>query len=76
MPGFQPGFFKTTKCAAVSISVTKDGIKFSATGDIGSANVTIRQNNGVDLKVQYSINVWLFASVQDSMSSYIQEHHE
>lgn len=37
--------------SAVSISVTKDGIRFSTTGDIGSANVTIRQNNGVDVKV-------------------------
>jgi Proliferating cell nuclear antigen, C-terminal domain len=37
---------------AVSISVTKDGIKFSATGDIGAANVTVRQNNGVDVKVR------------------------
>lgn len=36
---------------AVAISVTKDGIKFSTNGDIGSANVTIRQNNGVDVKV-------------------------
>lgn len=37
---------------AVSISVTKDGIRFSTNGDIGSANVTIRQNNGVDVKVR------------------------
>lgn len=37
--------------------MTKDGIKFSTNGDIGSANVTIRQNNGVDVKVrcQYAI---------------------
>jgi proliferating cell nuclear antigen len=30
------------------ISVTKDGIKFSTTGDIGAANVTCRQNASVD----------------------------
>mmetsp|Transcript_9345 Transcript_9345/g.28117 ORF Transcript_9345/g.28117 Transcript_9345/m.28117 type:complete len:269 (+) Transcript_9345:180-986(+) len=32
----------------VVISVTKDGIKFSTSGDIGSANVTCRQNTSVD----------------------------
>eukprot|EP00891_Asterochloris_glomerata_P005635 jgi/Astpho2/5635/fgenesh1_pm.00079_%23_40_t len=32
----------------VNISVTKDGVKFSTSGDIGSANITVRQNNAVD----------------------------
>jgi len=32
----------------VVISVTKDGVKFSTTGDIGNANVTVRQNTTVD----------------------------
>lgn len=32
----------------VIISVTKDGVKFSTSGDIGSANVTCRQNTSVD----------------------------
>mmetsp|Transcript_25642 Transcript_25642/g.48592 ORF Transcript_25642/g.48592 Transcript_25642/m.48592 type:complete len:263 (-) Transcript_25642:518-1306(-) len=32
----------------VVLSVTKDGVKFSTTGDIGAANVTCRQNTSVD----------------------------
>lgn len=32
----------------VNVSVTKDGIKFSTTGDIGSANITCRQAAAVD----------------------------
>ncbi|KAK9914803.1 hypothetical protein WJX75_000765 [Coccomyxa subellipsoidea] len=31
----------------VLMSVTKDGIKFSSSGDIGSANITVRQNTNV-----------------------------
>ncbi len=30
------------------VSVTKDGVKFSTNGDIGSANITCRQNTAVD----------------------------
>jgi proliferating cell nuclear antigen len=30
------------------VSVTKDGVKFSTTGDIGSANITCRQNTSMD----------------------------
>lgn len=30
------------------ISVTKDGVKFATSGDIGQANVTVRQNTTVD----------------------------
>ena len=36
----------------VVISVTKDGVKFSTSGDIGSANVTVRQNTSVDKAVR------------------------
>ena len=36
------------RCLQVNISVTKDGVKFSTSGDIGSANITVRQNNAVD----------------------------
>jgi proliferating cell nuclear antigen len=32
----------------VVVSVTKDGVKFSTTGDIGSANITCRQNTSMD----------------------------
>lgn len=32
----------------VVVSVTKDGVKFSTTGDIGKANITVRQNTAVD----------------------------
>ena len=32
----------------VTISVSKDGVKFSTTGDIGQANITCRQNTTVD----------------------------
>lgn len=33
---------------AVVISVTKEGVKFSTGGDIGSANIVCRQNTSVD----------------------------
>mmetsp|Transcript_2420 Transcript_2420/g.5673 ORF Transcript_2420/g.5673 Transcript_2420/m.5673 type:complete len:266 (-) Transcript_2420:316-1113(-) len=32
----------------VHIAVTKEGVRFSTTGDIGSANITCRQNTSVD----------------------------
>ena len=32
----------------VVISVTKEGIKFATTGDIGTANIVCRQNTTVD----------------------------
>jgi hypothetical protein len=32
----------------VCITVTKDGVKFSTSGDIGSANITCRQNSSAD----------------------------
>lgn len=33
---------------AVLISVTKEGVKFSTRGDIGTANIVCRQNTTVD----------------------------
>ena len=33
-----------------TISVTKEGVKFSVTGEMGSGNMTIRQQNSVDTK--------------------------
>lgn len=32
----------------VVISVTKEGVKFSTRGDIGTANIVLRQNTSVD----------------------------
>ena len=42
---------------AVSISVSKDGVKFSTTGDIGAANITCRQNTSVDKDEQTIIEL-------------------
>ena len=36
----------------VVISITKEGVKFSTKGDIGTANIVCRQNTSVD-KVRY-----------------------
>ena len=41
----------------VIVSVTKDGVKFSTSGDIGSANVTVRQNTSVDKPVCSAVPV-------------------
>ena len=41
----------------VSISVSKDGVKFSTTGDIGAANITCRQNTSVDKDEQTIIEL-------------------
>lgn len=38
--------------AAVEIGVSKDGVKFSASGDIGSANIMCRQNTHADKDVR------------------------
>ncbi len=38
----------------VTISVSKDGVKFATTGDIGQANITCRQNTSVDLSPRHS----------------------
>ena len=40
----------------VVISVTKEGVKFSTAGDIGTANIVCRQNKTVD-KVSTKISV-------------------
>ncbi|KAF7081183.1 hypothetical protein CFC21_085156 [Triticum aestivum] len=42
-------------CVAVIISVTKEGVKFSTAGDIGTANIVCRQNNTVDKPEQSTI---------------------
>ncbi|WIA19744.1 hypothetical protein OEZ85_005664 [Tetradesmus obliquus] len=34
----------------VVISATKDGVKFSSSGDVGTANITVRQNTTADKK--------------------------
>lgn len=36
----------------VVISVTKDGVKFSTSGDIGSANITVRYNSSTITELQ------------------------
>lgn len=54
-----PEACRSTRTHAVAISVTKDGIKFSASGDIGSANITVRQNNGVDVKEEEQTSIEL-----------------
>jgi hypothetical protein len=41
----------------VVISVTKEGVKFTTSGDIGSANVVCRQNNNVDNKVGLEVHL-------------------
>lgn len=33
---------------SVVISATKDGVKFTTSGDVGTANVTVRQNTTAD----------------------------
>lgn len=39
----------------VVISVTKEGVKFTTSGDIGSANIVCRQNNNVDNKDEATV---------------------
>mmetsp|Transcript_23274 Transcript_23274/g.79198 ORF Transcript_23274/g.79198 Transcript_23274/m.79198 type:complete len:263 (+) Transcript_23274:131-919(+) len=39
----------------VIISVSKDGVKFSTSGDIGSANIVVRQNTSVDKKEEQTV---------------------
>ena len=41
----------------VTISVTKEGVKFSVTGELGSGNMTIRQNSSVDTKEDEAVSV-------------------
>lgn len=39
----------------VIISVTKDGVKFSTAGDIGQANITVRQNATVEKEEESTV---------------------
>jgi proliferating cell nuclear antigen len=39
----------------VQISVTKDGVRFSTSGDIGSANIMCRQNTSVDKQEEATV---------------------
>lgn len=49
---------------AVVISATKEGVKFSTKGDIGSANVVCRQNTSVDKVIIEFLKGWeAFSSV-------------
>lgn len=41
----------------VAISVSKEGVKFSTAGDIGDANVTLRQNSEDDKEKMISIEL-------------------
>merc|ERR1712032_882333 len=41
----------------VTIAVTKEGVKFSVTGEMGSGNMTLRQNNSVDTKEEDQIQI-------------------
>ena len=52
----------------VVISVTKEGVKFSTKGDIGTANIVCRQNTSVD-KVRHCFpshclfQIWIFSLI-------------
>jgi proliferating cell nuclear antigen len=35
-------------CVAGTIACTKEGVKFSVSGDLGKGNVTVRQNTSVE----------------------------
>eukprot|EP00245_Coleochaete_scutata_P015767 TRINITY_DN7164_c0_g1_i1.p1 TRINITY_DN7164_c0_g1~~TRINITY_DN7164_c0_g1_i1.p1 ORF type:complete len:263 (+),score=61.73 TRINITY_DN7164_c0_g1_i1:194-982(+) len=39
----------------VALSVTKEGVRFSTTGDIGSANITCRQNTSVEKEEEQTV---------------------
>ena len=45
----------TSTHPAVEISVNKEGVKFAASGDIGSANVICRQNTNSDKPEEQTI---------------------
>jgi proliferating cell nuclear antigen len=50
--------------AVVIISATKEGVKFSVNGDIGSANIVCKQTTDVDSKPEESTSVELNEPVQ------------
>lgn len=43
----------------VVISATKDGVKFSTSGDVGTANVTVRNTSAADLKPEQQTTIEL-----------------
>jgi proliferating cell nuclear antigen len=48
---------------AVQISATKDGVKFSATGELISSNIMVRPSAGADEKPEESISIELEENV-------------
>lgn len=48
---------------AVVISVTKEGVKFSTRGDIGTANIVLRQNTTVDKVCSLGLPYFFFLQV-------------
>ena len=51
----------------VVISITKEGVKFSTKGDIGTANIVCRQNTSVD-KVRYCFPSHYFCTTCDFLA--------
>ena len=41
----------------VTIAVSKDGVKFSVAGEMGSGNMTLRQNSSVDTKEEEQVTI-------------------
>merc|ERR1712097_84779 len=41
----------------VTIAVSKDGVKFSVAGELGSGNMTLRQNSSVDTKEEEQVSI-------------------
>ena len=41
----------------VTIAVSKEGVKFSVSGETGSGNMTVRQNNSVDTKEEDQVKI-------------------
>ena len=41
----------------VTIAVSKDGVKFSVAGEMGSGNMTLRQNSSVDTKEDEQVSI-------------------
>ena len=41
----------------MTIAVSKEGVKFSVSGEMGSGNMTIRQNNSVDTKEEDQVSI-------------------
>lgn len=60
---------------AVVISVTKEGVKFSTAGDIGTANIVLRQNTTVD-KVLTCLALCILTVNRSSMADSMEQHVE